>query len=171
MTFKPVVIEKLDESRTPISPAAATSTRPIAPAWPRRASPRRRTRTIRSSCPRSSRRSRWRPPSAMATTNGSTSSNGCSMQPLRPKRRDHLEECRREAQDRRSQHQAHPRRHARHGQGDRPRREMGLQPRQAGRNYGEVFDRNVGKDSPFKLERGLNDLWTKGGLMYAMPVR
>ena len=38
-------------------------------------------------------------------------------------------------------------------------------------NYGEVFDRNVGKDSPMKLERGLNDLWTRGGLMYAMPVR
>ena len=38
-------------------------------------------------------------------------------------------------------------------------------------NYGEIFDRNVGKDSPLKLERGLNDLWTKGGLMYAPPVR
>jgi len=38
-------------------------------------------------------------------------------------------------------------------------------------NYGEMFDRNVGKDSPLKLERGLNDLWTKGGLMYAPPVR
>jgi general L-amino acid transport system substrate-binding protein len=38
-------------------------------------------------------------------------------------------------------------------------------------NYGEIFDRNVGKDSPLKLERGLNDLWTRGGLMYAMPVR
>ena len=38
-------------------------------------------------------------------------------------------------------------------------------------NYGEVFDRNVGRDSPLKLERGLNELWTKGGLMYAMPVR
>lgn len=38
-------------------------------------------------------------------------------------------------------------------------------------NYGEVYDRNVGKNSPLKLERGLNDLWTKGGLMYAMPVR
>src|SRR5712692_2523929 len=34
-------------------------------------------------------------------------------------------------------------------------------------NYGEVFDRNVGKDSALKLERGLNDLWTRGGLMYA----
>ena len=34
-------------------------------------------------------------------------------------------------------------------------------------NYGEIFERNVGKDSPLKLERGLNALWTKGGLMYA----
>jgi len=38
-------------------------------------------------------------------------------------------------------------------------------------NYGEIFDRNVGKDSPLKLERGINALWTHGGLMYAMPVR
>ena len=30
-------------------------------------------------------------------------------------------------------------------------------------NYGESFDRTVGKDSPLKLERGKNDLWTKGG--------
>jgi len=38
-------------------------------------------------------------------------------------------------------------------------------------NYGEIFDRNVGKDSALKLDRGLNALWTKGGLMYAMPIR
>ena len=38
-------------------------------------------------------------------------------------------------------------------------------------NYGEMFERNVGMGSPLKLERGLNALWTKGGLMYAMPVR
>ncbi len=38
-------------------------------------------------------------------------------------------------------------------------------------NYGESYDRNVGKDSKLKLERGLNDLWNKGGLMYAMPIR
>ena len=38
-------------------------------------------------------------------------------------------------------------------------------------NYGEIYERNVGKDSPLKLERGLNDLWTKGGLMYAPPIR
>ena len=38
-------------------------------------------------------------------------------------------------------------------------------------NYGEVFDRNVGKGSPLKIERGLNALWTQGGLQYAPPVR
>ena len=38
-------------------------------------------------------------------------------------------------------------------------------------NYGEVFDRNVGVDTPLGLSRGLNDLWTRGGLMYAMPFR
>ena len=38
-------------------------------------------------------------------------------------------------------------------------------------NYGEVFERNVGQGSPLKIERGLNALWTKGGLQYAPPVR
>jgi general L-amino acid transport system substrate-binding protein len=38
-------------------------------------------------------------------------------------------------------------------------------------NYGEVFERNVGKASALKLDRGVNQLWTKGGLMYAMPFR
>ncbi|WP_298728217.1 amino acid ABC transporter substrate-binding protein [uncultured Ferrovibrio sp.] len=38
-------------------------------------------------------------------------------------------------------------------------------------NYGESFERNVGKGSPLKLERGVNALWTQGGLMYAWPVR
>ena len=38
-------------------------------------------------------------------------------------------------------------------------------------NYGESFERNLGKASPIKLDRGLNDLWTRGGLMYAIPLR
>jgi len=38
-------------------------------------------------------------------------------------------------------------------------------------NYGEIFERNVGQASPLKLERGLNGLWTKGGLMYAVPFK
>jgi hypothetical protein len=38
-------------------------------------------------------------------------------------------------------------------------------------NYGEVFERNLGEGSPIKLQRGLNDLWTRGGLMYAPPIR
>jgi general L-amino acid transport system substrate-binding protein len=38
-------------------------------------------------------------------------------------------------------------------------------------NYGEIFDRNLGAGSPLKLDRGLNALWTKGGLIYPMPIR
>jgi general L-amino acid transport system substrate-binding protein len=38
-------------------------------------------------------------------------------------------------------------------------------------NYGEIFERNVGAASPLGIERGLNRLWTKGGLQYAPPVR
>lgn len=38
-------------------------------------------------------------------------------------------------------------------------------------NYGEIFDRNVGPNTPIKLERGQNALWTKGGLLYAPPIR
>lgn len=38
-------------------------------------------------------------------------------------------------------------------------------------NYGEIFDRNVGPNTALKLERGQNDLWTRGGLLYAPPVR
>ena len=38
-------------------------------------------------------------------------------------------------------------------------------------NYGESFERNVGSGSPLKIARGLNALWTKGGIQYAPPVR
>ncbi|MBV6487808.1 MAG: amino acid ABC transporter substrate-binding protein [Pseudorhodoplanes sp.] len=38
-------------------------------------------------------------------------------------------------------------------------------------NYGEIFEKNVGQASPLKISRGLNALWTKGGLQYAPPVR
>lgn len=38
-------------------------------------------------------------------------------------------------------------------------------------NYGEVFDRNLGPNTPIGMDRGLNALWSKGGLMYAPPLR
>jgi general L-amino acid transport system substrate-binding protein len=38
-------------------------------------------------------------------------------------------------------------------------------------NYGEIFERNVGSGSPLKIARGVNALWTKGGLQYGMPIR
>lgn len=38
-------------------------------------------------------------------------------------------------------------------------------------NYGESFERNVGKDTDLGIERGVNALWTNGGLQYAPPIR
>ena len=38
-------------------------------------------------------------------------------------------------------------------------------------NYGEIFNRNVGADSPLKLPRGLNAQWNKGGILYSLPLR
>jgi general L-amino acid transport system substrate-binding protein len=38
-------------------------------------------------------------------------------------------------------------------------------------NYGEVFEKNVGAGSPLKIQRGVNALWSKGGLQYAPPIR
>ncbi len=38
-------------------------------------------------------------------------------------------------------------------------------------NYGEIYDRNLGPGTPFNLARGLNELWTNGGLLYSPPFR
>ncbi|HEY8200575.1 MAG TPA: amino acid ABC transporter substrate-binding protein [Actinomycetota bacterium] len=38
-------------------------------------------------------------------------------------------------------------------------------------SYGEIYDRNVGPSTPLGLARGLNQLWSKGGLLYAPPYR
>jgi general L-amino acid transport system substrate-binding protein len=38
-------------------------------------------------------------------------------------------------------------------------------------NYGEIYDRTLGEGSPIKIARGLNNLWSKGGLQYAPPIR
>ncbi len=63
------------------------------------------------------------------------------------------------------------------GLGDDHGKALGMEPgwvrrilQQVG-NYGEVFDRHLGKDSPLKLDRGLNRLWTQGGLHYAPPFK
>ena len=41
----------------------------------------------------------------------------------------------------------------------------------AGGNYGEIFEANIGSSTPIGLARGLNALWTQGGLQYAAPFR
>ena len=38
-------------------------------------------------------------------------------------------------------------------------------------NYGEIFERHIGKETPIGLERGYNQLWNKGGILYAAPFR
>ncbi|MDO9126412.1 MAG: amino acid ABC transporter substrate-binding protein, partial [Parvibaculum sp.] len=38
-------------------------------------------------------------------------------------------------------------------------------------NYGEIFERNVGAETPLGIKRGLNALWNDGGIMYAPPIR
>jgi len=38
-------------------------------------------------------------------------------------------------------------------------------------NYAEIYDRNLGRESPYKLERGINALWNQGGLFYPPSLR
>ncbi|MBV8392699.1 MAG: amino acid ABC transporter substrate-binding protein, partial [Alphaproteobacteria bacterium] len=38
-------------------------------------------------------------------------------------------------------------------------------------NYAEIFERNLGAGSPWNFNRGVNALWDKGGVMYALPLR
>jgi general L-amino acid transport system substrate-binding protein len=38
-------------------------------------------------------------------------------------------------------------------------------------NYGEIFERHLGTNTPLGLERGQNNIWTRGGLLYAPPLR
>lgn len=53
---------------------------------------------------------------------------------------------------------------------------LGIEPRwevraiQAAGNYGEMYERNLGSNSPLKIERGMNRIWTEGGLHYAPPI-
>lgn len=37
-------------------------------------------------------------------------------------------------------------------------------------SFGEMYERNIGQQSPLKIDRGLNALWTKGGLLFAPPL-
>ena len=63
------------------------------------------------------------------------------------------------------------------GAEDQLQGDMGLDPlafanviTQVG-SYAEIYDRNLGPDTPFNLPRGLNELWTNGGLLYPPPAR
>ncbi|HAY26409.1 MAG TPA: ABC transporter substrate-binding protein, partial [Candidatus Accumulibacter sp.] len=48
--------------------------------------------------------------------------------------------------------------------------QWGIRALRAVGNYGEVFERNLGRNSPLKIERGLNRLWMHGGLHYSPAI-
>lgn len=56
-------------------------------------------------------------------------------------------------------------------------RDFGLEPDWLGKvvasvgNYGEIFDRNLGEETPLAIRRGVNALWTRGGILYAPPMQ
>ena len=175
MTFKPVVIEKVEEIRAAFYAGRCdVYTTDASGLYSTRAAnaPRRPSPTTTSSCRRSSPRSRSARPCAMATTSWPTSCAGRSTPCSRPRST------------------ASPRRTStRWLKSENPdiKRILGVTPgmgkalgvdekwvykivKQVG-NYGESFERNVGMGSPLKIDRGLNALWTKGGLQYAPPIR
>lgn len=63
------------------------------------------------------------------------------------------------------------------GNGDDIGKSLGLDKKWAYRivkqvgNYGESFERNLGSKSPLKLDRGMNRLYTEGGLVYPLPLQ
>jgi general L-amino acid transport system substrate-binding protein len=50
-------------------------------------------------------------------------------------------------------------------------KDWAVQAIKAGGNYGEIFEKNIGENTPIGLARGLNALWKDGGLQYAPPFR
>ena len=82
----------------------------------------------------------------------------------------HHRQCRRAAEVDRRARPALPRREARQRQGPQLDEKWAYNIVKLVGNYGESFER-CGTGSPLKLARGLNGLWTKGGLMYPIPLR
>ena len=173
MSFKPVVIENVDEVAPPSSPAAATST----PTTPRASRDARRQ-------PADAAQARGLHRPARDHLQGAA---GAGRAPRRrPVRRHRALVALRHDRGRGVRHHSknvdemlkseNPTSSA--CWASRPawaRRSAstrsGPTTRQAGRNYGESFERNVGRGSPLRIERGLNELWTQGGLQYAPPIR
>ena len=86
--------------------------------------------------------------------------------------RRHRGECRGDEGQRRRQHQAPARRRKASSAAG-----LGLDNAWAANtikamgNYGEIFERNIGQSTPIGLPRGVNALWTEGGLQYGPPIR
>ena len=86
--------------------------------------------------------------------------------------RRHAGQCRRDAEIAEARHPPPARRRGRFRQGPRPRPTTGPTASSSRSAItAKSFERNVGMGSPIKIKRGLNALWTKGGLQYAPPIR
>ena len=128
--------------------------------------------TTTSCCPRSSPRSRWARRCARATSSGSRSTSGSTSRCSMPRSSAYEQERRRDAQVDQPRHQAPARHRGRVRQGPSASTTTGSCKIVKGvGNYGEIFERNVGPDTPLKIARGLNNLWNKGGIQYAPPIR
>ena len=169
--FRPVVIEDLAAPSPHSRVAAATSSRRTAPGS-RRHAQCSGTLTIMSSCRIACRRSRSRRSSATAMTSGSSSSTGSSAFPYRRRSSGS-----RRRTSRRSSRAPTPPFVASSASRPGITDGFGLDARWPSRviaavgNYGEIFDRNLGPNTPLGMTRGMNALWTNGGLMYAPPFR
>ena len=173
MTFKPVVIEKVEEIRAAFfSGRCDVYTNDSSSLYATRAAnvPPPAPPTTSSSCPRSSPRSRWARWCAMATTSSPTSCAGRSTPCSRPRNTASRPRRRRDAEERQSVDQAHPRRHPGHGQGAGGRRAW-VSPSSSRSGTTAKASSATSAGLPLKIERGLNRLWTQGGLQYAPPIR
>ena len=171
MKLRSVTFATLDEAVRPTRPAAATPSPPMPPASMRcgSSSP---SPTTTSCCPRSSPRSRSARSCATATTSGSTS---CKWSLFAMLNAEELNVTKANVDEQMKSDNPEVKRLL--GTEDNFGERLGLTKdwvyrivKQVG-NYGEVFDRNVGQGSPLRIARGLNALWTKGGVQYAPPIR
>ena len=171
--LQPVVFEKLDEVNAAYDgrPLRRLHHRPVGPLCDPPDAGQARTTT--SCCPRSSPRSRSAGRCARATTSGSTSSSGTYFALLNAEElgvtQANVDEMKNSTNPEIKRLLGKPTASSAKASASTTTGSS-TSSRRVG-NYGEIFERNVGAGSPLKIARGLNALWTKGGLQYAPPIR
>jgi general L-amino acid transport system substrate-binding protein len=172
ISYQPVTVADDSEAQRQYLPVPATPTPPTLRVWPPAARPCRMPKTT-SSFPRSSRRNRSARSSVMVTRLGRRGPLDLLRASRGRRERHHLGQRRGSRDlDRGRGSEASSGRFGRHGCEDGPRqRRVQACHHAAVGNYGEIFSRNIGEGTAINLARGLNALWTQGGLQYAPPFR